>query len=620
MSTVHNVYHATLDELRIAAEELLKPGIGVLFVTQARKKLNQHYLKSLRAAATYWDVEDVEAYVQEYTCSTCSKFMARVGHLVMGELTSIKSLYWNPDVVTDPIMKMVVMEMKRFVEESRIVNVYNPAGPYAEYNENTNLGGKPYRHFYMPQELLTHRVAVLNSPIRLEEFSKQFDRVNALIRIVGEVKLQTVMYVDGLFKARDIEYVSTAAETLKFFEELLAGVAIAKSLVEGNPGSNPYSVETAVVNTVWKYAMRHTGLLTLRGSILGKLLLKAEELLETGAREHHKAAMIAFWKESTNGLNYRRTTAPASESQIAKTARFIEEGGWAASLKQVEAAEIELPAIWEAKKVWAFEEEHAPTENDFAAFAAKKGVETPGQKYPTPIDFGHFFNEVLPYVESMGFLATGLTFKPILFNRQADMESKPIFKWDTEEKRAPFIPWRYEQNFNIGQLNPAGTVVKDREVVIPVLSITTSDAVGYAPRNDEALVFLQFGGISMPMAPRPTLFAEALKGELYEHRRAFEDFSKSTQIPRATTQQSISMAFGQRHPKMVGSVEVIVYVRVNDEGVVRFGHRDLRYRFDANGWQVAPDFDKYPVITDRLAAGASRPAAPVVPDMATSIV
>ncbi|MCY1282874.1 hypothetical protein D9M68_18470 [compost metagenome] len=599
MSTVDNAYHQTLDQLHVASNELLRPGVGVLFVTQVRKKLNQHYLKLVRQAAISHNLPEVEAFVQEYTCSTCSKFMARVGHLVMGTDEGVKSIYWNPEVVTDPVMKTVVEGMKRFVEEARIINLFNTKGPYVLYEEHTNLGNKPFRHFYMDQAVLTHRVPVIGQAIDTGRLTTQMDRMNTLIRLVGEVNLDTVVFVDNLFKSRVIEYVGDNKNTLEQFMQLVMNIAILKTMPAYTAQVNPYSQETLVVNAIWKAGMRAMGLLGLRSSLTGKLLLRAAEILSKGASDNQVQLLAAFWAEQTSGLKYKRTTAEASESQVAKTARFLEEGGWLPSLEQVEAAEIDIPVIWEAARPWTFEEAHKPTDNGFAAFAEKKGAELASPSSIIPVDLGYFMNEVLPFTEELGMVATNLQFQPILINAMANMDAKPIFTYDSAEKRVPFIPWKYQQQFNVRDLQPGPSVIKDREAVLPVLSITTNKAIGYAPRNDEDLIFFQFGGISMPMAPRPTLFAESLIPEFHHHRRALEDYSRVTEIHRAKTQQSISMVFGPRHPRQTGQMALIIYVRLNEEGQTRFGKRDMRYRFDANGWTIAPEFDKHTVFTDR---------------------
>jgi hypothetical protein len=612
MSTVDKEYHLTLQQLRNASAELLTPGVGVLFVTQARKKLNKHYLLALRNAAVAHGLDDVEAFVKEYDCSTCSKFMSRVGHLVIDSDTGVQSVYWNPTVITDPVFKTVVEAMKRFVEESRIVTVFNEDGHYKHYVQDTVLGGKSFKHFYMDHALLTHRTRALNSPIKVGRVTEQMDRVNALIRITGEVDMTAITVIDGLFQTRLIEHVGSGADTLKRFLELAVAINILKSMPAYTASQNPYAQETMVVNTIWKHAMRSMGLLNLRSSILGELLLRAVELIKEGPSDSRVQKLAAFWTEKTSGLNYLRTTAPASESQITKTARFLEEGGWMESMEQVETAEIDLPVIWAAKRPWTFEAAHTPTNNGFAEFAERKGIVVESASKVLPVDLGYFINEVLPYADELGMLANGIYFMPILVNSMAKESAKPIFSWDSEEVRAPHIPWRYDKQFSLAELNPVPGITKDRESVIPVLSITTNKAIGYVGRNAEDMAFFQFGGISVPDTPRPALFVESMLPIFHEHRRALEDYTRVTMIPRATTQQSISMCFSPRHPQSRDPVPVIVYVRLNPEGQVRFGKRDMRYRFDSNGWMTVPDFSKFPIITNRNPEVKEDPVEPAV--------
>ncbi|QTH80483.1 hypothetical protein PA10_00285 [Pseudomonas phage pPa_SNUABM_DT01] len=610
-------YHEALDELRAASEALLKDGAGVIFTTQCRKKLGEQYLRAMANAAKELNM-DVNEVVTHFRCSTCSRFMARVGHLVISNPENpfaVRSVFWNPAVVTDPLMKLVVAEMKRYVESARIQNVYNVDGPYKQYTEVTNLGGKEFRHYFIPQAVLTHRVPVLNNPISIADFSKKFDQVAALIRFTGEVSLDTVMYVDGLFQARMIEHVGASEKTMGDLKALLASLQVAKSTSDYGLAQGDYNKETILVNTIWMAALRNMNMLSIRGSILGKLLAFTHDALAKGAREAQLDGIKKFWATQTDGLHYQRTTREASESQLSKTARFLEEGGWNESLKQVEAAELDLPVLWQAKEAWTFEEGHKAISNDFAAFAAKKGVELNDPTQPKPIDLGYFINEVLPFVESMGFVATGLTFMPILVNRMANLEAKPIFVYDTLENRAPFIPWRYDRNYSVRELNPLASLTKNGETVLPVLSITSDSTIGYKGRRPQDNdIFFQFGGISMPQAPRPALFAESMDKQFYEHRRAIEDYCRNTIVPRSETQQSISMVFGPRHPQDHSNVFVLLHVRFGEEGKARFGATNVTYRFDARGYTVQPDLSKFEVIRDRTKVAVTEPTeAPKVP-------
>ena len=613
-------YHESLDLLKEEASALLSNGAGVIFTTNVGKKLNAKYLQLMRTAAINHGLNPDEV-VRRFNCSTCSRFMSRVGHLVVDHEGAVRSVYWNPHAVIDPLIKEVVAGMKAYVESARIQNVFNVNGPYRNYTEVTNLDGKEFKHYFIEKDVLLHRVPLLKTDIDMSDFSKKFDQVAALIRLTNEINLDTVLFVDSLFQARTIEHVGASEKTVKDLRDLIINLQIAKYLAAYETANSPYERETILVNKIWMIAMKNPNLLSIRGSILGKLMAFVQDALSKGAREAQIEGIVKFWREQTSGLKYMRTTREASESQISKTARFLDEGGWNNSLKQVEAAEKDIPVHWEAKQCWAFEEGDEPIVNDFAAFAARKGVEVEAKSKPKPIDLGYFINEVLQYVDSMGLVATGLTFRPIMINRMADMNAKPIFSWDTEESRAPFIPWRYDRNFMIRDLRPEPSITKDGQTVLPILSITSDKAIGYVGRRaEDTNVFFQFGGISMSEDPRPALFAESMKSEFYEHRRALEDYSRSIKIERSTTQQSISMVFGPRHPQQTETINVLLHVRFNEQGQTLFGCRNAIYRFDANGYVIKPDFEKFGVITDRSGFMASAvPATPVATAEMTSI-
>jgi hypothetical protein len=608
-------YHESLDQLQIAAQSKLAPGAGAIFATQQRKKMMHNYLLIVGKVASAMYPDNVSEIVKHYDCSQCARFMSRVGHLVIESEQGIESMYWNPDAVTDPFFKEVVRQMKQFVEAGRITTLHNPNGPYQNYKNFTagEEGAEQWQHFFIQPQFLRHRYAGLDREIQFDEFHKTADRVNSLIKITKEVDLATVMWVEQLFQARTIEHLENSEATIKSFADLLANLSVAQSLV-GYTSANTYAQETMLVNRIWIFAMKHRALAALRGSMLGKLLLEAAKLMANPNRtKAHELGLVSFWKEQTSTLNYRRTTAPASSGQLERTANFLQENNWLPSFQQREAAEIDVPALWQAPQRWTWiEGQQVSAQADFAEFAARKGVDVEQVKAPITMDIGYFFNEVLQHVEALGVDMTDLSWKPALLNVMADLTAKPIFKWDTEERRAPFIPWTYDSNFRAAQLITDKTVMHNGRVILPVLSITSSSVIGYHGRtpDNEALMFL-FHGVGMPHAPRPALFAEAVKGELYEHRRAIEDYSGSTQIPRAEGQQSLGLTFGPRHPNQTGSVNITLHARLNDAGKVLFGARDIRFVIDGCGYKIKPVIDEDKAIRDRLAP--AEPVAPVAP-------
>ena len=593
-------YHETLDQLAVAAETLLKSGAGVIFVTQARSKLNQFYLSTvaMKAKEHGLDEESVKEMVQHYTCSTCSKFMARVGHLVVQDGEETRSVYWDPSVVEDPILRDVVSAMKSYVEDARILNIFNPAGPYSNYEEFTNLGGKGFRHYYIKKELLTHR-KVDGSPIDLPDVKKQFDQFSALIRFTKEVGLKAAMATDSLFEGKYISHVSSSKKNLKAFLELQAHLAAIKASGNYQTTLGEYNQETLLINAIWMFAVKNPNILSIRNSILGQLLRMVEE---GGSSNPDKLkAAQEFWKVNTDGLHYMRTTREASESQLAQTAQFLEEGGWNESLKQIEAAEADIPVHWVAAKRWTFENIQEETQQGFENFVTRKTKgEQPRDSIPLSMDAGYFFNEVLPYVESMGLVLTNSRFSPVLINRMASMDAKPIFRWDTEETRAPFIPWRYNDPFYVSDLVTDKTIVKDGKIVVPVLSVSSNRAINYGGREEgNPILFFQLGGIGVEWNPKPTLFAEALKPEFHHHRRGLEDYSRETSIPRCKGQQSISLLIGPKNPHVHQHLDLLIEVTYNKDGAIRFSEKSGIYRVNGAGYNVVPNLSRYLVITGR---------------------
>lgn len=598
-------YHESLDELQVAAQSLLAPGAGALFATQQRKKMMNQYLLSIEQVAKVMYPEHIREIVQHYNCSHCARFMSRVGHVVVeGEQgLGLKSIFWNPEAVTDPFFKEVTRLMKQFVEAGRITTLFNPDGPYKAYKNTTTSedGETTWNHFFIQQNFLRHRYAGLDREISFDEFHKQSDRINALIRMTGEVDLPTVMWVEQLFQARTLDHIENSEEAIKVYADLQANLQVAKSLVSYF-AANDYGKETILRNRIWFFALKHRMLITLRGSMLGSLLLEAAKI--TAKPNRHKGeelGLVSYWKTQTSSLNFRRTTAPASSGQLERTANFLQDNNWLPSFQQREAAEKDVPALWEAKSLWTWiEGKPVSAQADFSEFASRKGVEIEQIKAPITMDVGYFFNEVLKNCVALGADLTDLSWKPSLLNIMSDLDAKPIFKWDTAEKRAPFVPWTYNQNFRPAQLLSDKSIEKNGRIIVPVLSITASNIIGY--HNDDsqnaALMFL-FHGLRMAHAPRPALFADAIKGELYEHRRAIEDYSGSTEIPRAEGQQALGLTFGPRHPNQTGEVKITLHARLNDVGTALFGAKDVRFVVDGTGYKIKPVVEGLPVLRDR---------------------
>ncbi|MNB61159.1 hypothetical protein D3C87_1151690 [compost metagenome] len=617
-------YHESLDQLQIAAQSKLAPGAGAVFATQLRKKMMSTYLLVIGKVASVMYPDNVSEIVKHYDCSQCARFMSRVGHLVVESEQGVESVFWNPDDVTDPFFKEVVRQMKQFVEGGRITTLFNPNGPYQHYKNITTGEGSDtqWQHFFIQPNYLRHRYAGLDREISFDDFHKTADRVNSLIKLTKEVDLATVMWVEQLFQARTLEHLEHSEATIKAFADLLANLSVAQSLV-GYTSANDYVKETMLVNRIWIFAMKHRALAALRGSLVGKLLAEAAKLMKNPNRtKAHELGLVSFWKEQSSSLHYRRTTAPASSGQLERTANFLQENNWLPSFKQREAAEVDVPALWQAPSRWTWiEGQQVSAQADFAEFAARKGVDVEQVKAPITMDIGYFYNEVLKHVDALGVDMTDLSWKPALLNTMVDLTAKPIFKWDSEERRAPFVPWTYNQNFRAGELISDKSVIQNGRVILPVLSITSSSVIGYHGRNPEAeaLMFL-FHGIRMPHAPRPALFADAVKSELYEYRRAIEDYSASTQIPRAEGQQSIGLTFGPRHPNQTGSVNITLHARLNDAGKVLFGARDIRFVVDGTGYKIKPTVDEDKAIRDRLAVDAPAPAEAPAPDASVSLL
>lgn len=605
-------YHKTLDELQAASNELLSKPHGVFFNTQVRKTLAAKFLFLISSHAL--EIQGEEFAVQlrkQLNCSHCARFFARMGSVVFLDNLGSHSVYWNPDVVSDPVMKKVVADMKRFVEEARVTSVFNMHASYSHYTEHTNNGGKEFRHFYVESSLMVPHSPLTLQKLRMPDPGKLHAQVEALIKFSIHTPFSAAAIMEQWFESGVLKHVGGSEQNLELAKGILATIATLKASPAYGVLSNPYARETAIVNMVWRYALADQNLLTLKNSLLGKTLAKVVELEKTGAAATNVATVQGFWKTQSSGLKYKRTSAQASSKQLGGTLMFLEENGYMPSLQQVETEEAALPVVWESKEKYTEVKKPAEvtTQASFADFAAQKtkpeGEDTPNgpMRVPGVTDVGYFFNQIMPNVESMAMIVPGNTqLRPSFFNSMANPDAKKIFTWDTDENPCPHVMYAYEPLFRISEMAKPDIERQGNDLVINVLSVTTPETVGLDKNNSTPSVIFLLDDLAAPGAPRPTLFAACLKGELYDHRRALEDYSNNTAIPRCDGQQAVGFPIGAFDPHMDRSRQMPsmeLRVKYTPEHAVLMGREFAIYAISLAGYTVQPDISKYPRIVDR---------------------
>ena len=605
-------YHKTLDELQAASNELLSKPHGVFFNTQIRKTLAAKFLFLISSHAL--EVQGEEYAVQlrkQLNCSHCARFFARMGSVVFLDSMGSHSVYWNPDVVSDPVMKKVVADMKRFVEEARVSSVFNMNSSYAHYTEQTNNGGKEFRHFYVESSLMTPHSPLTLKKLNMPDPGKLHAQVEALIRFAVNTPFAAVAIMEQWFQSGVLKHVASSEENLHLTKGFLATIATLKASPSYEVLGNPYARETAIVNMVWRYALADQNLLTLKNSLLGKTIAKVVELEKAGNSKTNVEAVQGFWKTQSSGLKHRRTSTPASTKQIGGTLMFLEENGYMASLEQVETPEAALPVVWESKSKYTevVKPADATTQASFADFAKVKakvdGKDTPNGplRVPGTTDVGYFFNEVMPHVESMALIIPVNTrMRPAFWNSMANPEAKKIFTWDTIENPCPHIMFSYESVFSVTTMVTDKTERQGNDLVINIPAVTTPETIGLDKSNSSPSVIFLLDDLVAPGAPRPTLFASCLLNELYDHRRALEDYSAATAIPRCDGQQAVGFPIGafDPHAQRNGQLATIeLRVKYTREHAVLMGREFAIYAISLHGYLVQPEVSKFPRIVDR---------------------
>lgn len=616
-------YHNTLDELGQASNELLKKPHGAFFNTQIRKTLMQKYLFLVASHSLKIHGEDYAVTLRkELTCSMCARFFSRMGAVVYMTREGAQSVYWNPDAVSDPVMKLVVADMKRLVEGSRIMALFNPNGSYAHYTEMTNNGEKPFRHYFVDVNALAPRHPLTSAVMKMPDASTFNSRVEALVRFVLTTPYSAVTIMEQWLESGTIKHVGDSKNTIVMLKDLLAGISIIKATPAYDMLDNPYSQETVLINMIWRKALEDQNLLTLKNSLLGVTITKIVDLEKTGRTEQGIKAIIESWKIQSDGLHHRRPTAPASNNEVARALEFLEVNGYMDSLEQVETSEDMLPVMWETKGKYSPIDEAAPVTGGFAQFASAKKADEVTPKGPYKVagvtDMGYFFNEVLPHVENMAMLIPAATrWCPTFFNTMANPDAKAIFTWDTEENRCPHLMFRYEQPFTMTQMVTPVAQKQPDLYAIDVLSVTSAYTIGINPTQKETGLVLMLGGMRSPFAPRATLFATSVKNELYEYRKALEEYSSKSSLARTEKDQAVGFPIGPIDPRrsLADRIPTVaIQVKFTPEFAAIMGHKRAVYMIDITGYHVTPDVDKYPCIVNRYATVEAEPVVELPPE------
>lgn len=596
MDKVHD-YHPTLDELKVAAERLLDngvAGVGVFYNTQIRKGLRLEFLRALddEARKLGWSNEVRLALRQEQTCSECLRFFSRAGHLVYSKGGQMTSVYWNPDVVTDPLFKAVVERLKIAVEDSAIVSIYNAEGPYRRAQEWTNNAGGRFRHFHINPRFLQPR-DTLNQPIHLHHVDRYPDKVAALKKLVTDLDYANLLFVDQLFQTGELRHVQNTGKNFESFKGLMMHVnnlaGFKPTSAAGTPmrGREQRLYDVALNNALWVQAGAHPELLDIKNSLLGVLIERIKE-------DRPKDQIVAFWNKQTDGLHYRRPTAEASASAVQNTATFLTENEY--DLAQVVALESEIPAFWVEQPLPVEEKPVKPLSfQEFADAKAGKSISQTGTLKTQNMDTGYFVNEVLRHVREMSVNLTGIAFKPVVVNRCADLRAKPILNADKPERRQPFVAFSYDKLIRAD--NMVMNDDDDSVVVFPIRSIGWGVDIDIRSAGEEALVFW-LGRAVVPQPPRPALFSTTLLPEFYPHRHAIENYMRTALLANPVDERAVGIVVGH-NPAASDSGYMNFTVKLDEEGARLFGASTLRVGLSPVA-KAKPKMEPWPVIRSNL--------------------
>lgn len=472
------------------------------------KSLYQHYLELFP-----------EEERQQYRCKTCERWLNKYGQYVTIVDGLVKSMAFNVDVEAEgePTNNVYafVSALNKVISKCPVANIvvenvadysFPHSGKFRHFNGTLNCASKELIFVYQNDE---------------ERLGKEAE-ARELVRILQSGLLRwgtdTVRAAYELFEYGELKHLTKFKNQFMKWHKLYTAFHETKN----------NNIKT---NLVWEAMdFDNKDIIHFHTTAVGVLL---DDIKDGNLRYG-----INQFRIRTEGVNYMRATEAPTEEQLEKAKKLVAELGIESAFRRRFATLADIQEWF-----WQPKETEAATEAKGSIFDGLKTKENKTEPQRSVVSGGdislmQFIAEVLPkakalFVELRGGHYGRYNFAQ--FTAQADPDAKPIYRWDSEEKRNSVASYSYQNGSPIGQWSETvGQRVK-------VVGISLTPAVWggketFSYQTPDRGMLLVLEGWKDNVAKQSALFAEDLSHELRDVRRVVEAFSQANPLEQVEGQ------------------------------------------------------------------------------------
>lgn len=467
------------------------------------KSLFEHYLGLFP--------EDIR---QQYRCKTCERWLNKYGQYVTVDDGIVKSMAFDIDI---PAEGEPHSNVYAFVQAlNKVIGKCPIAGVVVDNEKNYALkhSGK-FNHF--EGEIQCDNASLIFSyddEQRMGKEAQARENVRIVNAYINRWADPVVQKVAALFEHGELKHHTKFKRSFEQWHRL-------------NKAWNATKNNNIKNNLIWEAVdFNNMDLVHFGNTVVGGLL---DNLADSS-----EAYAIKTFRTQTEGVNYQRATEKPNEQQLEAAKKLVVEMGIESAFQRRFATLDDIQYwFWKASDVVEVEEEKT------SIFDGMKTQEGTTQKAETKtvidggaITFMAFANEVLPKVKRLGIRFPNANFSPLNLTQYVaatDPESKPILRWDNEEKRNTVSTYVYNNGSRLGQWTE-GSV--SQEFVIAGITVNPNTWGNVAMKYDIPVegVTLLINGLKDNGNNSVALFAETLRHELRDIRRVVEEYSNTHKL------------------------------------------------------------------------------------------